>query len=346
MLIFGYFLPFLRLMVSLPLEQAENKKRKELKQTKMSTEKALKNRANIMTALFVLSLIVIAILLFNRSNLKGDLGETSAERDSLLVMRTNLERDLDSLQNVLQLASAENDSLQGSLSELQKLVEEKDALVRRVRAQSINTTEGLRREINQLRQLRGEMEGAIGELQAENEQLRAENAELRAENEQLTVERGQLSSQVDDLNKINTQLQDRVASLTRAGVKASAFRVDVETRSDKLTSKARRTREINIGFDLVDLPEEFQGAHTLYLVLTDVNGALVPTSGTPLNVSIPTPNNTPLQIQAQQAKEVNLTRAQRLTFTYPVEEKLGSGTYIATVYADFGILGSSSFRLR
>lgn len=316
------------------------------KRTNMSNEKALKNRANIMTALFVLSLIVIAFLLFNRSNLKSDLGEANAERDSLLVMRTNLERDLDSLQNVLRIESAENDSLQGSLSELQQLVEEKEALVRRVRAQSVNTTAGLRREINQLRQLRGEMEGAIGELQAENEQLRAENEELRAENEQLTAERGQLSSQVSDLNKINTQLQDRVASLTRAGVKASAFRVDVETRSDKLTSKARRTREINIGFDLVDLPEEFQGAHTLYLVLTDVNGALVATEGTPISVNIPTPNGAPLQIQAQQAKEVNLNRAQRLNFSYPVEERLQSGTYVATVYADFGILGSSSFRLR
>lgn len=312
----------------------------------MSTEKALKNRANIMTALFVLSLIVIAFLLFNRSNIKGDLSDVNAERDSLLVMRTNLERDLDSLQNILQLASVENDSLQGSLSELQKLVEEKDALVRRVRAQSVNTTEGLRKEINQLRQFRGELEGAIGELQAENEELRSENQRLTAENEQLNVERGQLTSQVDDLNKINTQLQDRVASLTRAGVKASAFRVDVETRSDKLTSKARRTRQINIGFDLVDLPEEFQGSHKLYLVLTDVNGALVSTSSTPISIGIPTPNGSDLQIQAQQAKEVNLTRSQRLTFSYPIEEKLKSGTYIATVYADFGILGSSSFRLR
>ncbi|MFN7117660.1 MAG: hypothetical protein ACK4TA_12740, partial [Saprospiraceae bacterium] len=83
----------------------------------------------------------------------------------------------------------------------------------------------------------------------------------------------------------------------------------------------------------------------LYLVLTDVNGALLPNSGTNAKASIPTPNGTPLEIVAQQAKEVDLGAAQRLSFTYPIEEKLKPGTYVATVYADFGILGSSSFRL-
>ncbi|MDX1939707.1 MAG: hypothetical protein SFU99_04100 [Saprospiraceae bacterium] len=309
----------------------------------MDTAKGLRTYAIVMTVLFVLALIGLLITYFGKNKV---INETNTERDALLVERTNLERDLDSLQNVLQLASAENDSLQGSLSDLQKLVQEKEAAVRSIRAQSANTTTGLRQEINQLRQIRGELEGAIGQLQAENEQLRTDNERLLAENEQLTTERGQLTSQVSDLNKFNQTLQDQVAKLTRAGIKAQAFRVDVETRSDKLTSKARRTREIAITFDLVDLPEEYQGAHTLYLVLTDVNGALLTTEGTLINANIPTPSGSALQIQAQQTKEVNLARAQRLSFNYPVEEKLKSGTYVATVYADFGILGSSSFRLR
>lgn len=309
----------------------------------MSTEKGLRTYGIVMTILFILALAGFLITYFGKNKV---IAETSSERDELLIERTNLERDLDSLQNVLQLASAENDSLEGSLSELQSLIEEKNALVSRLRAQSANTAKGLQNEINQLRQLRGELEGAIGQLQEENTTLRTENQRLTAENEQLTTERGQLTSQVEDLNKFNQTLQDQVAKLTRAGIKASAFRVDVETRSDKLTAKARRTREIAITFDLVDLPEEYQGEHTLYLVLTDVNGALLPIEGTMTGANIPTPSGSALQIQAQQTKDVNLSRAQRLSFNYPVEEKLKSGTYVATVYADFGILGSSSFRLR
>ncbi len=309
----------------------------------MSTEKGLRTYATVMTVLFILALAGLLFIYFSKNKV---ITERTSERDELLVERTNLERDLDSLQNVLQVASAENDSLQGSLSDLQKMMEEKAAEVRKIRAQSANTVEGLRKEINQLRQIRGELEGAIGQLQAENEQLRSENKRLTTENEQLTTERGQLTSQVEDLNKFNQTLQDQVAKLTRAGIKAQAFRVDVETRSDKLTAKARRTREIVITFDLVDLPEEFQGEHTLYLVLTDVNGAMLPTSGTLVNANIPTPSGSALQIQAQQTKQVNLARSQRLSFNYPVAEKLKSGTYVATVYADFGILGSSSFRLR
>ncbi len=309
----------------------------------MSTEKGLRTYGIVMTILFILALAGFLITYFGKNKV---IAETSSERDELLIERTNLERDLDSLQNVLQLASAENDSLEGSLSELQSLIEEKNALVTRLRAQSANTAKGLQNEINQLRQLRGELEGAIGQLQEENETLRTENQRLTAENEQLTTERGQLTSQVEDLNKFNQTLQDQVAKLTRAGIKASAFRVDVETRSDKLTAKARRTREIAITFDLVDLPEEYQGEHTLYLVLTDVNGALLPIEGTMTSANIPTPSGNALQIQAQQTKDVNLSRVQRLSFNYPVEDRLKAGTYVATVYADFGILGSSSFRLR
>lgn len=309
----------------------------------MSTEKGLRTYGIVMTILFILALAGFLITYFGKNKV---IAETSSERDELLIERTNLERDLDSLQNVLQLASAENDSLEGSLSELQSLIQEKDALVSRLRAQSANTAKGLQNEINQLRQLRGELEGAIGQLQEENATLRAENERLTAENEQLTTERGQLTSQVEDLNKFNQTLQDQVAKLTRAGIKASAFRVDVETRSDKLTAKARRTREIAITFDLVDLPEEYQGEHTLYLVLTDVNGALLPIEGTMTSANIPTPSGNALQIQAQQTKDVNLSRVQRLSFNYPVEDRLKAGTYVATVYADFGILGSSSFRLR
>lgn len=313
----------------------------------MSTdrEQQLSNYLRIMTGLFVAALIVIIFLLFNRSRVANNLETTSVERDSLLIARTNLERQLDSLSFAFKSALTENDSLRGSMSEMEKLVAEKEAQVQKIRTQSTNSTAGLRKEVNQLRQLRGELEGAMAQLQAENEQLKAENERLTGENEQLTNEKGQLTSQVGDLQKFNSTLQDQVAKLTRAGIKASAFRVDVERRSDKLTTKAKRTREIGITFDLVDLPEEFQGTHTLYLVLTDVNGALLPSSGTNAKANIPTPNGTPLEIIAQQAKEVDLGASQRLSFTYPVEEKLKAGTYVATVYADFGILGSSSFRL-
>lgn len=314
----------------------------------MATEQEyqrLRTYAGIMTGFFIVALIAIFFLAFNRSKVANNLETTSVERDSLLVARTNLEHELDSLSFAFQTALTENDSLRGSMSEMEKLVAEKEALVQKIRAQSTNSTGGLRKEINQLRQIRGELEGAMAQLQAENDTLRADNERLTDENTQLTSEKGQLNSQVGDLQKFNSTLQNQVATLTRAGVKASAFRVEIGRRSNKLTTKARQTREIGITFDLVDLPSEFQGTHILYLVLTDVNGGLLPSGGTNAKASIPMPNGSPLEILAQQAKEVDLGAAQRLSFNYPIEEKLKAGTYIATVYADFGILGSSSFRL-
>lgn len=311
----------------------------------MSTEKGLRTYSTVMTVLFILALCGVIYLLFSKSKVQNAYETTSIERDSLLVMRTNLENDLETLSTDFQMALAENDSLSGSLSDMQQLVAEKEALVKKIRAQNANTIDGLRREVNQLRQLKGELEGAFAKLQEENTQLRAENEQLTAENAQLTATTGQLSSQVGDLEKFNKTLQNQVASLTRAGIKATAFRVDVERKSDKLTTSARRTRGINIAFDLVDLPEEFQGTRTLYLVLTDINGLPLATSNAMTKANIPTPNGSTMEITAQQTKEVNLSKSQRLTFNYPVEEKLKAGTYVATVYADFGILGSASFRL-
>lgn len=316
-------------------------------QEPMSTEKEqrLRTYATVMTILFLLALGGVIFLAVNRYQVKTDLTTTSTERDSLLVTRTNLENEVDSLSGAFQNALAENGELQGSMSDLQKLVAQKEAEMRKIKTQGANTAEGLRRQVNQLSQIRGELEGALGKLTEENTQLKVDNERLTGENQQLTTEKGQLSGQVADMQKFNATLQDQVGKLTRAGVKASAFRVEVERRSDKLTTRARRTRDIGITFDLVDLPEEFQGEHTLYLVLTDVNGALIPSGGTNTKASIPTPSGTTLEIVAQQTKQVNLAAAQRLSFNYGVDSKLKAGTYVATVYADFGILGSSSFRL-
>ncbi len=313
--------------------------------TSTEKEQRLRTYSTVMTILFLLALGGIIYLAVNRYQVKTDLSSTSTERDSLLVTRTNLENEVDSLSSAFANALAENDDLQGSMTDMQKMVAEKEAQIRQIRTQSTNTAEGLRKQVNQLQQIRGEMEGALGKLTQENTELRADNERLTGENTQLVTEKGQLSGQVADMQKFNSTLQNQVAKLTRAGVKASAFRVEVERRSNKLTTSARRTREVSITFDLVDLPEEFQGEHTLYLALTDVNGALLATGGTNTKASIPTPSGTNLEVVAQQTKQVNLAASQRLSFSYNVEEKLKAGTYVATVYADFGILGSSSFRL-
>ncbi|MFN7116913.1 MAG: hypothetical protein ACK4TA_08960, partial [Saprospiraceae bacterium] len=111
----------------------------------MEKEQQLRNYARLMTGLFIAAVIVIIILLFNRNSVSNNLEATSVERDSLLIARTNLEQELDSLSAAFQMALTENDSLRGSMSEMEKLVVEKEALVQKIRAQSNNSTAAIRR---------------------------------------------------------------------------------------------------------------------------------------------------------------------------------------------------------
>ena len=178
-------------------------------------------------------------------------------------------------------------------------------------------------------------------LRQENQQLREENERLSSENEQLRGDKEQLSGQVTDLAK---QLEDQIRKTQSATFKASSFRVEVERRNDKLTAKARRARELLISFDLADVPETYQGAQKLYLVITDDKGNPISVKN-PTKATIYAPTG-PVEIIAQQVKQVVLESTQRLSFVHKLEDKLSSGNYVAAIYCDKGLLGASSFRLR
>ncbi|MEL6926433.1 MAG: hypothetical protein AAFO94_20485 [Bacteroidota bacterium] len=57
-------------------------------------------------------------------------------------------------------------------------------------------------------------------------------------------------------------------------------------------------------------------------------------------------NGQTMQLQAAEAKEVNIEANQRLSFSHDLSEKLGSGYYRVVAYTDIGLLGATSFRLR
>lgn len=263
-----------------------------------------------------------------------------AERQQLEVSKANIESELDSLANAYSSLRTENENLQGRVTSTAELIAQKESQIRKIKASSAKDLESLRGQVASLEKTKIEYETIVTALRTENADLKKENDRLTGENTQLKGANTELSGQVQDLAK---QLEDQIRKTQSAVFKATSFRVELERRNDKLTTKARRVREIFVSFDLADVPQAYQGQQKLYLVITDDKGnAIICQSPTKTTVYAP---SGPVEITAQQVKEVVLENTQRQSFNYKFDERLKSGSYVVAIYCEKGLLGASSFRL-
>jgi myosin heavy subunit len=266
---------------------------------------------------------------------------TAAMLDSLSIVKTNLEVELDSLQFSYDKLHAENENLQGMLASATNKLKEKEASIASIRAQGTQDIASLKAQIEGMMKAKTEYETVISLLQQENEALKTENTELKGKNTELSAENLQLSNEVSDLAK---KLEDQIRRTQSATFKATAFRVEVEKRGDKLTTRGKRVREVNVSFDLADVPQPYQGQQKLYLAITDDAGKpIIDAGNAPVTIEAPLQK---VNIVAQASKLVVIEQTQRINFNYKIDEKLSKGNYVVAIYCDKGLLGATSVRLR
>lgn len=316
-----------------------------LPKQKGQTSSAMNNNRTvvILAVLLLLSLIGMGWFWVKSSRLQGENTGFETQVDSLSTLKYDLLDNIDSLQTAYQLIIASNDSLNVTLQDALQNVASQNEQLKSIRRQNSNDKKGLLQEINQLRALKAELEGNIGKLVEENESLRQQNTELTEQVATSEKRNHELSEKSSQLESANLTLQSDLSQLRAASVRASGFLVDLQTRSAKTTSKSGRVRNLSIAFDVLNVPQEHQGTHTLYLVITDSNGNPI-ASDNPIRKRIEA-NGRVAEIIAQQSKEVSLEESQRLNFNYPVSEKLKKGTYQVSIYSDLGLLGSSNVKL-
>lgn len=269
-------------------------------------------------------------LLSEKENLQQELQGLGEIRDAL-------EKEVDSLQNAYFTLAEENETLQGSLANAQKELAQKSASLRNAQVKSNSEVNDLKAQIQNLLQIKTDLETSIFAIQAENDSLKLRTGVLE---ESLSVAK----EENEALNNLNRTIQDELKKLTLANFKASAFRVEVEQKNTKVTAKSNRARKISVTFDLTEVPEEFHGVRPLYLTISD-------DQGTPIKVDNPIQaqavvNGQKMDLIAVETKEINMTTSQRLSFTHNLSEKLAPGFYRAAVFTDIGLLGATSFRLR
>ncbi|HNE28888.1 MAG: hypothetical protein U0U46_01335 [Saprospiraceae bacterium] len=294
----------------------------------------------IVTVLLLLS-AVLGWFFWNRS--QNVMRERKAEQEQyaeLLKQKTQIEHDLDSLSVSYSDLRTENETLQGKVTSTAAIVEQKEIVIQQIKASNAKDLAALKAQVENLQKAKTEYETVIMVLKGENETLRNENQRLTGENETLRGEKMQLADQVTGLAK---QLEDQIRKTQSASFKATSFRVEIERRNDKLTTRARKARELMVSFDLADVPQQYQGPQKLYMVITDEKGNPIATDN-PVKATVYAPTG-PVEIMAQQVKAVVLENTQRLSFVHKFDDRLKAGNYVVAIYCDKGLLGASSFRL-
>ncbi|MDX2070011.1 MAG: hypothetical protein SFV55_16410 [Haliscomenobacter sp.] len=271
-----------------------------------------------------------------KASLQAENQSMSQELSSLNELKEDLAAEVDSLESAYQTLAGENETLQGSLADAQSALARKDAEIKANRSNRLNEVNGLKGEIQQLLAEKANLEQVIGDLQAENQELKERTGQLERD---LSTARTENTS----LGNLNKTMQSELKRLTLANFKASGFQVEVEARKPKATASSGKARRVKVSFDLVDVPQEYQGLRPVYMVITDDKG--VPIQGSNIQEKV-TVNGTSMDILAVKAKDVNITATQRLSFSHELEEKLRDGFYRVSVFTDIGMLGASSFRLQ
>ncbi len=304
----------------------------------------MKDNKGLIAIAVILGIALIAALIwgFNRSSkvetLTTENYQTNESLEAMMQLRDQLATQVDSLAGAYGNLATTNEELQGNLSGTQQELSNAQGALSRAKKNSAVEVNDLRKQIEELISARSGLESSITALQTENEELRARTGVLESD----------LAMSKEDneaLNKMNETIQGEVKRLTLDNFKASAFQVDLtQKRGEKVTAKSGRARNIDVSFDLANVPEEYQGVRPVYLVITDETGTPINTiNATKATVKV---GGKTQEILAAEAKEVNIGASQRLSFSHGLEDKLKAGFYRVTAYTDIGLLGASSFRLR
>lgn len=267
------------------------------------------------------------------------------ELNDMEKLKIQLEVEVDSLQGAYELLADENETLQSTVEEEKAKARKSNQAVRNIKSTMAANQRAADTQMGDLRAQIQSLLGSKAQLESSINSLRMENDSLKNLTGVLTADLGKAREDNLGLANLNRAMEGELDKLTLSNFKASAFRVEVKKKfKSKVTSKSRKARKIDISFDLTNVPEKYQGVRPVYLVISDEKATPIKLKD-PVSASIVV-NGQETTIIAAEAKEVNITKNQRVTFSHSLDNKLSSGYYRIAIYTDIGVLGASSFKLR
>lgn len=255
-------------------------------------------------------------------------------------VKVNLQKELADLQAKYSSLANENEALKGSVTDAQKEIKRRRSAIYRL-------TQASEAKDGEMASLQAQLQGLLNEkskLEADINNLQSENTALKEENAQLKGDLATSKEETAQLQKLKAAMESDISNLTLKNFKANGFTVEVLKKNGKPTTRKMFAKKVNVSFDLVDVPEKYQGVRKVYLVITDDQGVPIKkTSAMKATISV---NGQEQNITAVSEQDVDVQASQRLSFSHDLEDKLAPGYYRASVYTDLGLLGAASFLMR
>lgn len=148
----------------------------------------------------------------------------------------------------------------------------------------------------------------------------------------------------DDVRTINVnqRMKEQLNNLALKDLRAGAFAVrmlqEMSGDSVKIGSDARK---MQVSFDVNNVPANYQGERSLYLVVTNRRGEPV-TGENPVKAQVPF-SGTKVELMAMAARKMSLGETQHVTMEQELKRKLPAGQYRAQVFSDLALLGITDF---
>lgn len=300
----------------------------------------------ILGVLLVLALFGGGYFAKQSTALEGNNKMLMEEISALETTRTDLLGEIETLQTNYDELMEDATATEGLYKEASEMVNKQKSQIKQLKAGFSTEVAGMKSEIEQLQTIKNDLGSLLEQLKAENMQLKGANAQLTGERNASNEQNKKLAFEIAELRQVNLKMKKELSKLVAENSRAANFRVDIKKNNDKITSSSRRAKDIVISFNLKNIPADKAKEDRLYLVITDAKGTPVKATNPVTTTIRPNTGEKSFPIIAQQTLRTELQNGGRLQFDYPLDTKLAKGYYRASVYTDWGLLGSAEFQLK
>ncbi len=289
--------------------------------TKMSKEKVI---AATTTVLLVLSLIGTGLYYRSNGKLKGNLDNEKLKSESLLSEKLALAKEIEKLKNDISIWQGKSQDSDRLLAEALDKISGMEKTMNWLRKENA-TVSSLKKDLNELKQIRKELETQLAELDRLNKEKDQQIAELNSELIALKTERDGLRSDVATL-KANITDDFRVESLKGK-------------KNQKLTLNAKRTKKLMVSFEI---PQSM--SDDVRFTIVTPKGREIKSDDKSLTYHFIEADRPMIASLSPYSGDFEISR--RLEMSYAPDKKLEPGIYKIKIYNKDTFAGSCQVRLK
>lgn len=301
--------------------------------TRRLTENETKVYAFGVTALLFLLLLSTGYFWNRSADFKTENGQLKVKQDSLLVVKNRLDKDLAELTSQLESSNTQKSLLESNIEQMGASLAQKDKIITKYKKE-VQVISSLRKQIDELESQRNKLQVQLDRINDSNQNLLNENKVLKQ----------QIAQVIEENEALKSQPPAPESATIKPLLSAGSFRVEVLRKNNKLTVKSRRSRQIEISFDV---PEDIDisGTQTIYVCIKNQNYIAIKDNDSK-EIEIKLKSGKVVKSTSQMTQIVDFNSLpKRVTIKYDVEDKLKAGYYFVDIYTDETYVGTVQFRL-